>query len=83
MKIVQKMILMIKSDDFNGLETERFKKQPCRTLQGIIETADRTLKIRIDQSQLNGKMDQFHRIVYPQLLHYFDPVRFDGADADV
>ncbi len=67
---------------FKGCLTE-YNKQPCRTLQDIIETTVRTLKIRIDQPQLNGEMDQFHRGFYPQLLHYIDPVRFDGADADV
>lgn len=67
---------------FKGCLSE-YNKQPCRTLQANIETAVRTLNIRIDQSQLNGEMYQFHRGFYPQLLHYIDPVRFDGADADV
>jgi len=67
---------------FKGCLAE-YNKQLCRTLQASIETTVRTLNIRIDQSQLNGEMDQFHRGFYPQLLHYIDTVRFDGADTDV
>ena len=40
------------------------------------------LQLGIDQSELNGKMDQFDRCIKTQFFHYVDSVRFDGADAD-
>ena len=45
-------------------------------------TGDLKSQLGIDQTELNGKVDQLDGCIDGQLFHYVDPVRFDGTDTD-